>query len=60
MAATQALPEARLLVVDDEPNILELLSGSPAVRRLRRRDGGGGAEAVRAAQRHGPTSSCST
>src|SRR6478609_7549023 len=28
MAATQAVPEAKLLVVDDEPNIVELLSAS--------------------------------
>ena len=58
---TDRTPEARLLVVDDEPNILELLSASLRFAGLRGRDRHQrprGADRGPAAS--GPTWSCST
>nr|WP_284288369.1 hypothetical protein [Angustibacter aerolatus] len=55
------VPEARLLVVEDEPNIREPAVDVPAVRglrrahRRRRRDGAAGSR-----RRSSPTCSCST
>jgi two-component system OmpR family response regulator len=47
-------PEARLLVVEDEPNILELLAASLRYAGFEVITAGGGTEAVQAAQRHRP------
>ena len=47
-------PEARLLVVEDEPNILELLAASLRYAGFDVITAGGGSEAVQAAQRHRP------
>ena len=47
-------PEARLLVVEDEPNILELLAASLRYAGFDVITAGGGTEAVQAAQRHRP------
>ncbi|MQY04503.1 response regulator transcription factor [Actinomadura macrotermitis] len=47
-------PEARLLVVEDEPNILELLAGSLRFAGFEVVTATDGAEAVRAARRHRP------
>src|SRR5947199_4528253 len=46
--------EARLLVVEDEPNILELLAASLRYAGFEVLTAGGGTEAVQAAQRHRP------
>jgi two-component system OmpR family response regulator len=46
--------EARLLVVEDEPNILELLAASLRYAGFEVITAGGGTEAVQAAQRHRP------
>ena len=48
------VPDARLLVVEDEPNILELLSASLRYAGFEVITAGAGAEAVQAAQRHRP------
>jgi two-component system OmpR family response regulator len=48
------LSEARLLVVEDEPNILELLSGSLRFAGFDVETATNGGEAVQAAQRHRP------
>jgi two-component system OmpR family response regulator len=47
-------PDARLLVVEDEPNILELLSASLRYAGFEVITAAGGTEAVQAAQRHRP------
>jgi two-component system OmpR family response regulator len=47
-------PEARLLVVEDEPNICELLAASLRYAGFDVLTASGGAEAVQAAQRHRP------
>src|SRR5258707_12972397 len=47
-------PDARLLVVEDEPNILELLSASLWYAGFEVVTAAAGAEAVQAAQRHRP------
>jgi two-component system OmpR family response regulator len=47
-------PEARLLVVEDEPNILELLSASLRLAGFEVATATGGLEALTAAQRHRP------
>src|SRR5258707_7805772 len=47
-------PDARLLVVDDEPNILELLSASLRYAGFEVVTAAAGTEAVQAAQRHRP------
>jgi two-component system, OmpR family, response regulator len=47
-------PEARLLVVEDEPNILELLAASLRLAGFEVATATGGLEALRAAQRHRP------
>src|SRR5215510_11496332 len=47
-------PDARLLVVEDEPNILELLSASLRYAGFEVVTAAGGTEAVQAAQRHRP------
>ena len=47
-------PEARLLVVEDEPNILELLSASLRLAGFEVATAADGSEALRAAQRHRP------
>jgi len=47
-------PEARLLVVEDEPNILELLSASLRFAGFEVATASGGFDALRAAQRHRP------
>jgi two-component system, OmpR family, response regulator len=44
-------PEARLLVVEDEPNILELLSASLRLAGFEVATATGGLEALQAAQR---------
>src|SRR5205809_798163 len=48
------VPDARLLVVEDEPNILELLSASLRYAGFEVITAGAGTEAVQAAQRHRP------
>lgn len=48
------MSEARLLVVEDEPNILELLSGSLRFAGFDVETATNGGEAVQAAQRHRP------
>ena len=47
-------PEARLLVVEDEPNILELLSASLRLAGFEVATATGGMEALQAVQRHRP------
>ncbi|HEV8649031.1 MAG TPA: response regulator transcription factor [Actinomycetes bacterium] len=47
-------PEARLLVVEDEPNILELLSASLRLAGFEVATAANGLEALQAAQRHRP------
>src|SRR5947209_18932217 len=47
-------PDARLLVVEDEPNILELLSASLRYAGFEVVTAAAGSEAVQAAQRHRP------
>ena len=47
-------PDARLLVVEDEPNILELLAASLRYAGFEVITAGAGTEAVQAAQRHRP------
>ncbi len=47
-------PEARLLVVEDEPNILELLSASLRLAGFEVATATGGLEALAAVQRHRP------
>ena len=47
-------PDARLLVVEDEPNILELLSASLRYAGFDVVTAAAGTEAVQAAQRHRP------
>ncbi|GAA4569982.1 response regulator transcription factor [Planotetraspora kaengkrachanensis] len=49
-----ASPEARLLVVEDEPNILELLAASLRFAGFEVNTASSGGEAVSAAQRHRP------
>ncbi len=53
-AMTDAKPEARLLVVEDEPNILELLSASLRLAGFEVATASGGLEALRSVQRHRP------
>ncbi|MEO3809424.1 response regulator transcription factor [Sphaerisporangium sp. B11E5] len=48
------VPEARLLIVEDDPNILELLAASLRFAGFEVTPASGGAEAVAAAQRHRP------
>ncbi|MBO0815671.1 MAG: DNA-binding response regulator, partial [Actinobacteria bacterium] len=50
----RAQPGARLLVVEDEPNILELLSASLRYAGFDVITASAGTEAVQAAQRHRP------
>jgi two-component system OmpR family response regulator len=52
--AEDTTPEARLLVVEDEPNILELLAGSLRFAGFEVLVSTTGADAVQAAQRHRP------
>jgi two-component system, OmpR family, response regulator len=52
--AGQRQPEARLLVVEDDPNILELLSASLRLAGFEVATAADGWEALRAAQRHHP------
>ena len=49
-AAAKALPEAKLLVVDDEPNIVELLSASLRFAGFEVATAGDGAEALKLAR----------
>ena len=58
--AREASPEARLLVVEDEPNIRRAAVDEPAVRRVRGARARGRASALRLAETSGPTCSCST
>src|ERR1700739_1796721 len=51
---TRPQPDARLLVVEDEPNILELLSASLRYAGFDVITASGGTEAVQSAQRHRP------
>jgi two-component system, OmpR family, response regulator len=51
---SEAEPEARLLVVEDEPNILELLSASLRLAGFEVATATGGLEALQAVQRHRP------
>jgi two-component system OmpR family response regulator len=51
---SEATPEARLLVVEDEPNILELLSASLRLAGFEVATATGGLEAISAVQRHRP------
>jgi two-component system, OmpR family, response regulator len=51
---TATTPEARLLVVEDEPNILELLSASLRLAGFEVATATGGLEALQAVQRHRP------
>src|ERR1051326_122047 len=51
---TRTATDARLLVVEDEPNILELLSASLRYAGFEVITAAGGSEAVQAAQRHRP------
>ena len=53
-AMTATTPEARLLVVEDEPNILELLSASLRLAGFEVATATGGLEALQAVQRHRP------
>jgi len=54
MSGTGTDPEARLLVVEDEPNILELLSASLRLAGFEVATATGGLEALAAVQRHRP------
>ena len=54
MSGTGTDPEARLLVVEDEPNILELLSASLRLAGFEVATATGGLEALTATQRHRP------
>ena len=51
---SDATPEARLLVVEDEPNILELLSASLRLAGFEVATATGGLEPLQAVQRHRP------
>jgi len=51
---SESAAEARLLVVEDEPNILELLSASLRLAGFEVATATGGFEALQAAQRHAP------
>jgi two-component system OmpR family response regulator len=53
-------PEARLLVVEDEPNILELLSASLRLAGFEVATATGGLEASRPCSATAPTWSCWT
>jgi len=53
-AMSETKPEARLLVVEDEPNILELLSASLRLAGFEVATATGGLEALQAVQRHRP------
>jgi two-component system, OmpR family, response regulator len=53
-AMSETKPEARLLVVEDEPNILELLSASLRLAGFEVATAIGGLEALAAVQRHRP------
>ena len=53
-AMSETTPEARLLVVEDEPNILELLSASLRLAGFEVATATGGLEALAAVQRHRP------
>ena len=53
-------PEAQLLVVEDEPNILELLAASLRYAGFDVISASAGTEAVQARSATGPISSCST
>jgi two-component system, OmpR family, response regulator len=53
-AMSEAEPEARLLVVEDEPNILELLSASLRLAGFEVATATSGLEALQAVQRHRP------
>jgi two-component system, OmpR family, response regulator len=53
-AMSETTPEARLLVVEDEPNILELLSASLRLAGFEVATATGGLEAIQAVQRHRP------
>jgi len=53
-AMSETTPEARLLVVEDEPNILELLSASLRLAGFEVATATGGLEAISAVQRHRP------
>src|SRR5215208_6021383 len=53
-AMSDTKPEARLLVVEDEPNILELLSASLRLAGFEVATATGGMEALQAVQRHRP------
>ena len=53
-AMSETTPEARLLVVEDEPNILELLSASLRLAGFEVATATGGLEALTASQRHRP------
>ena len=53
-AMSDTKPEARLLVVEDEPNILELLSASLRLAGFEVATATGGLEALKAVQRHRP------
>ena len=53
-AMSDTRPEARLLVVEDEPNILELLSASLRLAGFEVATATGGLEALQAVQRHRP------
>jgi two-component system OmpR family response regulator len=54
MAGQRRRPEARLLVVEDDPNILELLSASLRLAGFEVTTAADGFQALRAAQRHRP------
>jgi two-component system OmpR family response regulator len=54
MGVVTDTPEARLLIVEDEPNILELLAASLRFAGFEVATAAGGAEAVSAVQRHRP------
>ncbi len=56
----QRAPEARLLVVDDEPNIRELLSASLRYAGFEVATAADGQQALAAAAQFRPTCSCST
>ncbi|GGK71001.1 DNA-binding response regulator [Planomonospora parontospora subsp. parontospora] len=54
MGLVNESPEARLLIVEDEPNILELLAASLRFAGFGVNTAGNGADAVAAVQRHRP------
>ena len=60
MLSGAAQGEARLLVVEDDPNIVELLSASLRFAGFDGPTATNGAEAVQLARESGPTSWCST